>query len=112
MAKYAWVEIFRRIGRSQTHGDLSRRHCTIGVDGQRVWLRDTSSNGVFVGFDRVRAPRTEALDLRPGEALYIGEYMILLDGRMSDQVPAMQQQPNSMEGSPRRMKLANRCLHR
>ncbi len=67
-----------------SRGDLSRRHCIFGTDGQRFWLRDTSSNGVFIGRDRVRAPRAEMLELAPGDTVFLGEFIILLDGRTED----------------------------
>ena len=60
-------------------GTLSRRHCTFGADGERVWLRDGSTNGVFIGAERFRAPRGETRDVEPGDTIYLGDYMILVD---------------------------------
>jgi len=59
--------------------DLSRRHCIVNIDGQRVFLRDISTNGVTIGVERRLAPREERCELSPGETIYLGEFMILLD---------------------------------
>lgn len=59
--------------------ELSRRHCVIAVDQGRVTVRDTSANGVFVGAERTRAPAGEALQVRPGETLRLGPYLIIVE---------------------------------
>jgi type VI secretion system protein ImpI len=59
--------------------DLSRRHCTLSVEGDRIFLRDISTNGVTVGAEKRLIPRNERCELSPGETIYLGEFMILLD---------------------------------
>jgi predicted component of type VI protein secretion system len=59
--------------------DLSRNHCVLGVDGETIFLRDTSTNGVSIGVEKLPAPYEERCELRPGETIYFGEYMMLLD---------------------------------
>ncbi len=65
--------------------DLSRRHCILNVDGKRVFLRDISTNGVAIGVERRLAPREERCELAPGETIYLGEFMILLDADPADE---------------------------
>jgi predicted component of type VI protein secretion system len=65
--------------------DLSRRHCILNVDGKRVFLRDISTNGVTIGVERRLAPREERCELTPGETIYLGEFMILLDAEPADE---------------------------
>ncbi len=62
-----------------TRGDLSRKHCVISVEGDRVLVRDTSTNGVFLGPEKRPLPQGEPADLAPGDTIYLGEFMILLD---------------------------------
>lgn len=64
---------------SDSRGDLSRRHCVLGSEGGRIWLRDTSTNGVFLGLEKRRAPRGEIQDIEIGATVYLGEYMIVFD---------------------------------
>jgi type VI secretion system protein ImpI len=59
--------------------DLSRRHCIVSIDGKRIFLRDVSTAGVTIGVERQLAPRGERCELTPGDTLFLGEYMILLD---------------------------------
>jgi predicted component of type VI protein secretion system len=59
--------------------DLSRQHCTLSVEGDRVFLRDISTNGVMIGAEKRAVPRSERCELLPGETIYLGEFMILLD---------------------------------
>lgn len=63
--------------------ELSRRHCVISRTGERLQVRDVSSNGLFAGAERRRLPRERAIDVAAGETLYLGEYMILLDSEPS-----------------------------
>jgi predicted component of type VI protein secretion system len=61
--------------------ELSRRHCTISLSDGGVVLRDTSSNGVFVGDEKKRAPANENLALAPYETLHLGQFLIVLEPR-------------------------------
>jgi predicted component of type VI protein secretion system len=64
---------------SDKRGDLSRKHCVVAVDGDRVVLRDTSTNGVFLGAEKRPAPREEMCELAAGDTIHLGEFMILVD---------------------------------
>jgi predicted component of type VI protein secretion system len=66
--------------------DLSRRHCTLGIEGGRIFLRDISTNGVRIGTDRRAAPRGERCELVSGETIHLGEFMILLDADPSQEI--------------------------
>lgn len=58
---------------------LSRRHCVLAFTEGRLTLRDLSANGVFVGADRVRLPPGEAVPVKLGEPIRLGDYMILAE---------------------------------
>lgn len=60
-------------------GDLSRRHCILKVEDGCVTVRDTSRNGVDVGADRTPAILGEQVKVKPGESIFLGEYMIVVD---------------------------------
>jgi predicted component of type VI protein secretion system len=60
---------------------VSRRHCTLRLEGERVVLQDTSSNGVFLA-NGERAPADRTVELHDGERLRLGAYEILVE-RMS-----------------------------
>lgn len=59
--------------------ELSRQHCTIACDEGRLSVTDTSSNGVYVGPERRRAPRGEALALEPSDVLHLGQFLIVME---------------------------------
>ena len=58
---------------------MSRLHCVLAVQDGRLLLRDTSSNGVFVGEERRRLPPLEPTPVAPGEVLRLGGFLIAVD---------------------------------
>ena len=58
---------------------ISRRHCTLVLEDGRLTLRDTSTNGVYIGPERRRAPARAPVSILPGEAFRFGPYMIAVD---------------------------------
>ncbi|WP_174280484.1 FHA domain-containing protein, partial [Sphingomonas bacterium] len=58
---------------------ISRRHLTVANRGGLVTLRDTSSNGVFVGDRRERVQQDRAVPIDRGEAIRFGGYLMLLE---------------------------------
>jgi predicted component of type VI protein secretion system len=58
---------------------VSRSHCIIALSNGRLTVRDTSSNGVFVGSGRDRLPPGEAAPVEPGDTLRLGGFMILVE---------------------------------
>ncbi|MHB8530946.1 MAG: type VI secretion system-associated FHA domain protein TagH [Caulobacteraceae bacterium] len=56
---------------------ISRRHCVLAVEENRLVLKDTSANGVFIG--ERRAPAGTATRIDPGEALRLGDFIILAE---------------------------------
>lgn len=59
--------------------EVSRRHCAIALrDGVAV-LRDTSSNGVFVGDERRRIERDADHPLAAFETIHLGRFMIVVE---------------------------------
>lgn len=66
---------------------LSRRHCTLELRDGRVSVRDLSANGVFVGSRRERPASGQALGVEPGEALRLGDLLIVVDHDVADEAP-------------------------
>lgn len=66
---------------------LSRLHCTFAVHGDRLTLRDSSSNGVFVGSERRRLPSSDETPLEPGETVRVGDYILLVEGPRTGPAP-------------------------
>lgn len=60
-------------------GDLSRKHCVLRHRNGRIFLVDTSSNGVRLGVDNTPAPRDIEHELKTGQTLHLGAYTILVD---------------------------------
>lgn len=60
--------------------ELSRRHCAIGMGGDGLYVRDLSANGVFVGEKRRRLVRDQATPVAAGEAIHLGQFMIIAEG--------------------------------
>lgn len=89
-----------------TRGDLSRKHCTVSIEGDHLLLRDTSTNGVFLGAEKKPAPRGQACQIAAGDSIYLGEFMILVDpcqsadaARDPSATPGLQTQPQP-SGAP------------
>jgi predicted component of type VI protein secretion system len=59
--------------------DLSRRHCVLRLDKGRVSLRDSSTNGVFIGAERRRARPGLEEALQSGEILRLGSFILVVD---------------------------------
>ncbi|WP_309642865.1 type VI secretion system-associated FHA domain protein TagH [Phenylobacterium sp.] len=58
---------------------ISRSHCVIALHGGRLTLRDTSSNGVFVGATRDRLPPGDHAPIEAGDTLRLGGYLIVVE---------------------------------
>ena len=63
---------------------VSRLHCVVALKDGRVSLRDTSSNGVFLGEARTRLAPLEPTQVSLGETFRLGEFMIVIDGPLAD----------------------------
>lgn len=59
--------------------EVSRQHCVISLRSDGVLVRDTSSNGVYLGNDRRRIERDEPTPVTTGETIHIGQYMIVME---------------------------------
>ncbi|HEY5072126.1 MAG TPA: type VI secretion system-associated FHA domain protein TagH [Caulobacteraceae bacterium] len=57
---------------------LSRSHCVVSLDQGRLTLRDTSSNGVFLGREKLRAPRDAAVPV-VADTIHLGEFLIVVE---------------------------------
>ncbi len=66
-------------------GDISRRHCTVRIYADVLYLCDHSKNGVWTGPERRRAPRETDHQIRVGETFHIGEYLVLVDQHQTDE---------------------------
>ncbi len=55
---------------------ISRRHCTISCEGDRLTIVDSSTNGVEIGMKRTSLPKNEQHNLALGDAIYIGDYIL------------------------------------
>lgn len=58
---------------------VSRLHCVVAHKDGRLSLRDTSSNGVFVGADKRRLQPLEPAPVELGETIRLGGYLIVID---------------------------------
>ncbi|WP_374576199.1 type VI secretion system-associated FHA domain protein TagH [Phenylobacterium sp.] len=58
---------------------VSRLHCVLADKQGRLSLRDTSSNGVFVGNERRRLQPLEPAPVELGETFRLGGYLIVID---------------------------------
>jgi type VI secretion system FHA domain protein len=58
------------------------------VNENGVRLCDHSANGVYVGMEKVRVSRDVEQNVRAGETLFFGEYMLLVDAELPDPPPA------------------------
>ena len=67
---------------------ISRRHLVIGNHGGLVTLRDTSSNGVFLGERRERVPQDRPVPIGRGEMIRFGDYVLVLEEDERASVPA------------------------
>lgn len=86
---------------NDSSGALSRRHCVVEAADGRLWLTDTSTNGVFIGIDRRRAPRGERCELGAGDTLYLGDFMILLDAEAANDL-VLESAPVAVKAPPAR----------
>ena len=58
---------------------ISRRHLVIANRGGMITLRDTSSNGVFLGEGRERVEHDRSVPIGRGEAIRFGSYVLVLE---------------------------------
>ncbi|NOZ12566.1 MAG: Flp pilus assembly complex ATPase component [Acidobacteria bacterium] len=56
---------------------ISRRHAVFQIQDGRVWVTDTSSNGVFI--DKVRLEKNKQTPVQPGKPVIIGEYALVFE---------------------------------
>lgn len=63
---------------------VSRLHCVVALKDGRISLRDTSSNGVFIGEARARMAPLEPAQVSLGETFRLGDFMIVIDGPQVD----------------------------
>lgn len=59
--------------------EVSRQHCVIKLKDGRIIVRDTSSNGVYLGPDRRRTPREQPVEVAANETIHIGQFMIVME---------------------------------
>lgn len=64
---------------SDDERSVSRAHCTLALVNGRLTLRDTSSNGVFIGARRDRSPPGDAAPIEPGDTLRLGGFLIVVE---------------------------------
>lgn len=55
---------------------LSRQHCEISLEGDRIYVTDRSSNGIFLNGDTARLERGRAIEVEHEDQLRIGEYQL------------------------------------
>lgn len=58
---------------------LSRLHFTVAMRGGMLTVKDTSTNGIFVGQPRQRTERDRATPVSLGEPILFGPYMLLAE---------------------------------
>ena len=69
--------------------ELSRLHCALRLEQGRLTLRDTSTNGVFLGEENERIAPGTKVTLRDGESFRIGRYLVFVDDAAPDDRPAL-----------------------
>lgn len=69
---------------SDEERSVSRAHCVIALQNGRLTLRDTSSNGVFIGARRDRCPPGEAAPIEGGDTLRLGGFLIVLEADVDE----------------------------
>ncbi len=57
---------------------LSRQHCEISLVGERIFVTDKSSNGIFLNGDTERLERGRAIEVEDQDQLRIGEYELIV----------------------------------
>lgn len=57
---------------------LSRQHCEISLAGERIYVTDRSSNGIFLNGDTERLERGRAIEVEHEDQLRIGEYELTI----------------------------------
>ena len=57
---------------------LSRQHCEVRVDGDRIYVTDRSSNGIFLNGDTVRLERGRPIEVEHEDQIRIGEYQLTI----------------------------------
>jgi predicted component of type VI protein secretion system len=57
---------------------LSRQHCEISLEGDRIYVTDKSSNGIFLNGDTARLERGRAIEVEHEDQLRIGEYQLTI----------------------------------
>src|SRR5262245_19641928 len=60
--------------------ELSRRHCVIAFEGDRLRVKDTSVNGVFVGRPRRRLAAGVEVEVPANESVQLGQFLITAEG--------------------------------
>ncbi len=55
---------------------LSRQHCEFSLEGDRIYVTDKSSNGIFLNGDTARLERGRAIEVEHEDQLRIGEYQL------------------------------------
>ncbi len=61
---------------------VSRKHCTVEVSGDRVFITDTSSNGVFVGKDRLE--RGKRVEVPLNNPIIVGEFGLIFSPEINE----------------------------
>ncbi len=69
--------------------ELSRLHCALRLEDGRLTLRDTSTNGVFLGEENERIAPGRKITLRHGESFRIGRHLVFVDDAAPDDRPAL-----------------------
>lgn len=59
--------------------EISRRHCLFEQKGGRITVQDLSANGVFLGPEKRRAPKSADVTLNVGDAVHLGQFTIIVD---------------------------------
>lgn len=59
--------------------EISRQHFVVDVANDCVRVKDLSTNGVFLGAERRRAPRDEFVTLRARDSVQFGQFMLVME---------------------------------
>lgn len=81
---------------------LSRFHCTISARDGRIFVRDTSANGVYIGAGRERIEAAVELNVPAKETLQIGDFVLVVDADIYFAEDRLTLADSSMNGAPLR----------
>ena len=67
---------------SESDASISRSHCVLWTVDGRLFIMDTSANGIFLRRLRRKIPKNEQFELRSGDVMYLAEWKNRMEIRL------------------------------